>query len=315
MKKFLMDVILFIVGTAILLTSGDLLVRAAISISIKLKISPMVVGLTVIAFGTSAPELLVGIQAAWNGYGGLAIGNIIGSNIANVFLILGVPALILAIDNSDKELIKNYYFMLAAVSLFVLFLLFGEIGFWQGVLLIVFLIIFLVQAILYKTGSKESLGYEAIDAEKESLDKWTLIVFLVVGFVGLPLGAKILITSATNFAENYGVSEEVIGLTVVAVGTSLPERATAIAAAYRREANLLLGNVIGSNIFNILGIAGIASLIHPLQLTDKIELSSLGTLIVSSIELAPIIIWYKSITRIIGIIFLLMYAGYMLMLF
>jgi cation:H+ antiporter len=137
----------------------------------------------------------------------------------------------------------------------------------------------------------------------------------VVGFVGLPLGAKILITSATNFAENFGVSEEVIGLTVVAVGTSLPELATAIAAAYRREVNLLLGNVIGSNIFNILGIAGTASLIHPLQLTDKIELSSLGALIVSSTVLAPIIIWYKSITRIIGIIFLLMYAGYMLMLF
>lgn len=310
-----MDVIFFIVGTAILLTSGDFLVRAAISISIKLKISPMVVGLTVIAFGTSAPELLVGIQATWNGYGGLAIGNIIGSNIANVFLILGVPALILAIDNSDKELIKNYYFMLAAVSLFVLFLLFGEIGFWQGVLLIVFLILFLVQAIFYKTGSKESFGYEAIDTKKESLGKWRLIVFLVVGFVGLPLGAKILITSATNFAENYGVSEEVIGLTVVAVGTSLPELATAIAAAYRREANLLLGNVIGSNIFNILGIAGIASLIHPLQLTDKIELSSVGTLIASSIVLSPIIIWYKSITRIIGIIFLLMYAGYMLVLF
>ena len=310
-----MDVIFFIVGTAILLTSGDFLVRAAISISNKLKISPMVVGLTVIAFGTSAPELLVGIQATWNGHGGLAIGNIIGSNIANVFLILGVPALILAIDNSDKELVKNYYFMLAAVSLFVLFLLFGEIGFWQGVLLIIFLILFLVQAIFYKTGSRESLGYEAIDTEKESLDRWRLIIFLVVGFVGLPLGAKILITSATNFAENYGVSEEVIGLTVVAVGTSLPELATAIAAAYRREANLLLGNVIGSNIFNILCIAGIASLIHPLQLTDKIELSSVGTLIVSSIVLAPIIIWYKSITRIIGIIFLLMYAGYMLVLF
>jgi len=310
-----MDVIFFIVGTAILLTSGDFLVRAAISISNKLKISPMVVGLTVIAFGTSAPELLVGIQATWNGHGGLAIGNIIGSNIANVFLILGVPALILAIDNSDKELVKNYYFMLAAVSLFVLFLLFGEIGFWQGVLLIIFLILFLVQAIFYKTGSRESLGYEAIDTEKESLDRWRLIIFLVVGFVGLPLGAKILITSATNFAENYGVSEEVIGLTVVAVGTSLPELATAIAAAYRREANLLLGNVIGSNIFNILCIAGIASLIHPLQLTDKIELSSVGTLIVSSIVLAPTIIWYKSITRIIGIIFLLMYAGYMLMLF
>ena len=126
----------------------------------------MVVGLTVIAFGTSAPELLVGIQATWNGYGGLAIGNIIGSNIANVFLILGVPALILAIDNSDKELVKNYYFMLAAVSLFVLFLLFGEIGFWQGVLLIVFLILFLVQAIFLKLDQKKALDMKKLILKK-----------------------------------------------------------------------------------------------------------------------------------------------------
>ena len=310
-----MDLILFIVGTTILLVSGDLLVRAAIDISFKMKISPMIVGLTVIAFGTSAPELLVGIQATWNGYSGLALGNIIGSNIANVFLILGVPALILAVNNSDKELIKNYYFMIVATAVFILFLLLGEIAFWHGVFLVLFLIVFIAQAIFYKTGSKESFTHEEIDSERTALNNWRLLMFSMVGLIGLPSGAKLLIISATNFAQNFGVSEEVIGLTIVAVGTSLPELATSIAAAYRREVNLLLGNVIGSNMFNILGIAGIASLISPLYLTDKIELSSITALIVSTIVLAPIIIWDKSITRIIGIIFLLMYAGYTLILF
>jgi cation:H+ antiporter len=310
-----MDLILFIVGIAILLVSGDLLVRAAIAISFKMKISPMIVGLTVIAFGTSAPELLVGIQATLNGYSGLALGNIIGSNIANVFLILGVPALILAVKNSDKELIKNYYFMLVATAIFILFLLLGEIDFKKGVFLILFLILFIVQAVFYKIGSKEIFIHEETAPKGKTLNNWTVLIFAAVGFVGLPLGAKVLITSATNFAQSYGVSEEVIGLTVVAVGTSLPELATSIVAAYRREVNLLLGNVIGSNMFNILGIAGIASLIAPLQLDDKIEFLTLITLIVSSIVLAPIIIWGKSITRVSGFIFLLMYAGYTLTLF
>ena len=310
-----MDFILFIVGIVILLVSGDLLVRAAIAISFKMKISPMIVGLTVIAFGTSAPELLVGIQATWNGNSGLALGNIIGSNIANVFLILGIPALILAVKNSDKELIKNYYFMLVATAIFILFLLHGEIESKQGAFLILFLILFIFQAIFYKTGSKAIFTHEETAPQEKNLNNWTVLIFSAAGFVGLPFGAKILITSATNFAQSYGVSEEVIGLTVVAVGTSLPELATSIIAAYRREVNLLLGNVIGSNMFNILGIAGIASLIAPLQLDDKIEFLTLITLIVSSIVLVPIIIWGKSITRVTGFIFLLMYAGYTLMLF
>ena len=305
-----MDFILFILGIAILLVSGDLLVRAAIAMSIKMKISPMIVGLTVIAFGTSAPELLVGIQATWNGYGGLALGNIIGSNIANVFLILGVPAIFLAVDHNDKELIKNYYFMIMATAVFILFLLNGGTEFWHGVFLILCLFLFITQAIFYNVGFREN-----IVLERKTLSSWRVLTFSLFGFIGLPLGAEILIISATNFAETFGVSEEVIGLTVVAVGTSLPELATAIAAAYRREMNLLLGNVVGSNIFNILGIAGTASLIAPLQLIDKIELPSVTGLIISSIVLAPIIVWNKPITRVIGITFILMYAGYTVILF
>ena len=310
-----MNLIFFICGIVILLVSGDLLVRAAIAMSIKMKLSPMIIGLTVVAFGTSAPELLVGVEATWNGYTGLALGNIIGSNITNVLLILGVPALIIAIKNDDRELIKNYYFMLVATAVFISFLVLDEIKFWHGISLILFLILFIVQAIFYNIESKTNMTFEKTDPERKNLNIGMLLAFSAIGFLGLPVGAKILIISATNFAETFGVSEEVIGLTVVAVGTSLPELATSIVAAYRREVNLLLGNVIGSNMFNILGIAGTAALIAPLQLTDQIEFLSLTALILSSIVLAPIIIWNKSISRLIGIIFLLIYACYNVVLF
>ena len=228
---------------------------------------------------------------------------------------MGVPALIIAIKNDDRELIKNYYFMLVATAVFISFLVLDEIKFWHGISLILFLILFIVQAIFYNIGSKTNMTFEKTDPERKNLNMWMLLTFSAIGFLGLPVGAKILIISATNFAETFGVSEEVIGLTVVAVGTSLPELATSIVAAYRREVNLLLGNVIGSNMFNILGIAGTAALIAPLQLTDQIEFLSLTALILSSIVLAPIIIWNKSISRLIGIIFLLIYACYNVVLF
>ena len=310
-----MDLIFLIFGTAILLFSGDMLVRAAVDISLKMTISPMIVGLTVIAFGTSAPELLVGLQATWKGFGGLALGNIIGSNIANVLLILGAPALIIAVRSSDNGLKQNYYFMLAGTVLFIIFLLFGQINFWQGLVLIFFLFVFIVQAIHHSWNSEKPSSSPEIDQERKELNGWTLGIFFAAGLIGLPLGAHILITSATSLAETIGVSDEVIGLTVVALGTSLPELATAIAAAYRREVNLLLGNVIGSNMFNVLGIAGAAALIAPLQLTDQLEAISLLSLFVSCIILAPFILLKKSLTRMIGIFFLLMYLTYLVILF
>lgn len=310
-----MDVIFFICGTAILLVSGDLLVRAAIDVSIKMNVSPMVVGLTVIAFGTSAPELFIGIQATLNGFGGLAIGNIVGSNITNILLILGIPALVMAVKSSDKSLIKNYCYMLSATFIFIVFLLRGAIDFWQGLFLLLFLFVFIFMVIIDSSVTKYNRATIEPDLEIKTLQPWKQITFLALGFVGLPFGAELLITGVTSFAEYIGISEEVIGLTVVAVGTSLPELATSVSAAYRREVNLLLGNVIGSNMFNILGIAGAAALISPLYLSDKIEIISLTALTVVSIILAPFIIWRKEITRFIGIIFLLIYAAYIVILF
>ncbi len=310
-----MDLIFFIFGTAILLFSGDMLVRAAVDISFKLSISPMIIGLTVVAFGTSAPELLVGVQATWNGFGGLALGNIVGSNIANVLLILGVPALIVAVKSSDNGLIQNYYFMLVTTLLFVIFLLFGEIKFWHGVLLLVLFILFILQAIFNSSKLNETGSSLEIDNDRKDMNSFTLIIFLLIGLVGLPIGANIVITSATRLATMIGVSEEIIGLTVVAIGTSLPELATSTAAAFRRQVNLLLGNVFGSNMFNILGIAGVSALISPLDLTGKIQIVSLAALLVSATILAPFIILKKPIRMPTGVIFLLMYLIYLILLF
>ena len=310
-----MDLLFFIFGTIILLVSGDMLVRAAVDISLKLAISPMIIGLTVIAFGTSAPELLVGIQATWNGFGGLALGNVIGSNITNVLLILGIPSVIIAVKSTDSGLIRNYYFMLLATLLFITFLFFGAITSWHGIILILLLSLFIVQAIFYTTKSTESFCSSELDREHKNLSSLKLVILFTVGFVGLPLGAHILIISATSLAISIGVSEEIIGLTVVAIGTSLPELATSIAAAYRKEVNLLLGNVIGSNMFNILGIVGAAALIAPLQFNDNIQFVSLSVLLLSSVALAPFIIFRKAIKRFVGVLFLLMYLMYVVFLF
>ena len=310
-----MDLIFFLIGTLILLFSGDMLVRAAIDISLKISVSPMIVGLTVIAFGTSAPELLVGVQATWNGFAGLALGNIIGSNITNILLIVGMPAVIIAVRSDDPGLSQNYYIMLLATFVFIGFLLFGPIQVWQGIFLIFFLILFVLQAIFYSYKSDENRTVPELTSERKVLSSSVLTGFVFAGFIGLPFGAHIVITSATSLANAVGVSEEVIGLTVVAIGTSLPELATSIAAAFRKQVSLLLGNVIGSNMFNILGIAGIAALIAPLQLMDKTEIMSLSTLLFSSAILAPFIMFKKSINRQMGIIFLLFYLVYILLLF
>ena len=167
-----MDLIFFVFGTAILLFSGDLLVRAAVDVSLKMSISPTIVGLTVIAFGTSAPELLVGVQATWNGFGGLALGNIIGSNITNILLILGMPALIMAVKSTDNGLIQNYYYMLIATLIFISFLLFGGLYRWQGSLLILLLCLFVFQAIFYNSEAPNNLKPSELNQEPKDLKFW-----------------------------------------------------------------------------------------------------------------------------------------------
>ena len=307
-----MDLVTFLVGTGVLLISGDLLVRGAIDLSVKMSVSPMVIGLTVIAFGTSAPELLVGVQATWSGFSGLALGNIVGSNIANTLLILGVAALIFSVRSTDDRLIENYLFMLSATVLFTIFALNGGIQFWKGLFLVIFFVYFIGRAAFQNQSVSKEIKKLDIDLPQNLLVSWKLVLFFITGFLGLPLGANLLINGATGFAESVGISDEIIGLTIVAVGTSLPELAASISAAYRREVNLLIGNVIGSNMFNILGIGGLVAMISPLNSSQDLGATSFFAMCMSVLILAPFIIWRKAINRLVGIGFLLLYVTYIL---
>ena len=248
-------------GLVILLLAGDALVRGAVNLSLRLGVPALIVSLTIVAFGTSAPELLISLSAVLDGAPGIALGNVVGSNSANVLLVLGVPALLAGLTTSQTDIRKSYLIMLGATGLFILGCYYGPIGWVHGV---VFLS---VMALILWSQAREALSNRKTIAEDdlEGADPnmpWKLILFfLAVGMVGLPLGSELLVRNGMVIARDFGVSEAVIGLTLIAIGTSLPELATTVMAAYRRQADVAIGNVIGSNIFNLLAIIGITSLV------------------------------------------------------
>ena len=236
---------------------GEYLVRGASAIARKLHLSPMVIGLTVVGFGTSAPELLVSVQAALAGQPGLAIGNVLGSNIANILLIIGVAASIAALTIPLRAVWRDMGIMLLATAMIWVMLLDGTISRFDGLVLIIGLIGFLTSAFL--------LGEPEVPDEDAAPNSLALAILMTLGgLVALVVGARLLVDSASEIARAFGVSEAVIGLTVVAIGTSLPELATSVIAALRRQTDIAVGNVIGSNIFNIFSILGITALITPI---------------------------------------------------
>ena len=247
-------------GLVILLLGGDFLVRGAVALARRLGVSPLVIGLTVVAFGTSAPELIVSIEAALNGVPGLAIGNVVGSNVANVFLVLGAPALLFPIVCQAPSLNRDVVVMIAASMLFVTFCWTGTLVAWQGAILVAVLLAFLINS--YVSERDDGQGHAEYGEEFDGVGAFpqSVLVFLgliVVGLAGLLFGSHILINGAVGAARAWGVSETVIGLTLVALGTSLPELATTIVAAVRKHGGIAVGNVVGSNMFNILGVMGI----------------------------------------------------------
>ena len=305
-----MDLILIATGICILLTAGDVLVKASVACSVRLSVPPLIVGLTIVSLGTSLPELVVGIQAAWNGLGNLALGNILGSNIANILLVLGLPAMITAIKSDDRDLKTSLYFMIGSTLLFSFLVISGKLGVTHGIVLLIinFLIIFrTIRVAIFKA---EKNSYIEVDGYNKVIPIWKLFFFFFFGFLGLPLGANLLIWGATGLATYWGVSEELIGLTIVAIGTSLPELTTAIITAMRKQIGLLLGNVVGSNLFNILGVAGASALFGNLSLQTEVKLTSVAMLIFSSIILIPFINFNIKINQIFGFIFVLIYVLY-----
>jgi cation:H+ antiporter len=305
-----MDLILAGAGLLLLVFAGDVLVRGAVALALKLGISALVVSLTVVAFGTSAPELLIAIEAALADADGIAFGNVVGSNIANVLLVIGLPALIATIRTKECHIGRNYTLMIGASLLFILLCFLGPLSYWHGVLMLAVLGFILFDAYGKARLSGEADSIEELDDADPDMPAWKIAVFLVLGLVGLPLGANLLIDGARGVALAFGVSDAVIGLTLVAIGTSLPELATTVMATIRGKADVVLGNVVGSNLFNLLAIMGVAAFFGPLDVPDGFLTFDLWVMLAASLILIPFVLHWTNVTRVWGIGFVALYAGY-----
>ncbi len=302
-----MTYLLFVLGLAGLFFGGEYLVKGASGVARHFRLSPMVIGLTVVGFGTSAPELLVSLEAALFGKPDIALGNVIGSNIANILLILGVSALIAPLIVPVRKIWRDLGFMLLATAVLWVLLLGDTLSRLEGVLLIVGLIAFLVTA--FVTGSAEP------EPDAEPLPpQWKAWVYTVAGLVVLVIGARLLVDSSVTIAQQFGISEAVIGLTIVAVGTSLPELATSVIAALRKQTEIAVGNVIGSCVFNIFGILGITAMITPIPVDARFVTLDMPWAAGAAIGLAILATVLGGLPRIAGAALLGVYGVYLFLL-
>ena len=311
----LMPWILTVVGLVMLLLAGDALVKGAVNLSLRLGVPAMIVSLTIVAFGTSAPELLIAIEAVLDDAPGIAMGNVVGSNTANILLVLGVPALLATMHTSECDTRKNFNVMIAASVLFILLAFRGVFDWLAGLVLLGGLAYVLGSAFVEAQRHRKAGCSDPDDEEPEGADpdmpSWQIGLFLVLGLIGLPLGASLLVENASVIARAYGITETVIGLTLVAIGTSLPELATTVMAALRRQADVALGNVIGSNMFNLLAIVGIASLVGPIDVDQAFLRFDLWVMLAASLMLIPFVYMRRDITRIAGVGLTGMYVLYL----
>ena len=302
-------------GLVILLVAGDLLVRGAVNVALRLGIPALIVSLTVVAFGTSAPELLVSTQAVARGAPGLALGNVVGSNTANILLVLGLPAIVSRLHVAQFDTRTSYAYMIAATVVFIAACFLGPIGPLHGLVLLACLGVVLASQARSALHHRRAIeAVEDIEGADPAMRGWKIAVFLVLGLVGLPLGADLLVDSAVEIALRFGVANSVIGLTLVAVGTSLPELATTLMAALRRQADVALGNVIGSNLFNLLAIVGISSFVGPIPVDPAFLSFDLWVMLAASLLLAPFVYTTsRDLTRRWGFLLTSLYATYIVM--
>ena len=253
---------LLILSLMVLYIGAGWLVQGSSALALKANISPLVIGLTIVAFGTSAPELAVSLGATLRGQGDIAIGNIVGSNIFNIGVILGVSATICPLQVKKQLLRIDIPIMLAATILFTILFWNGTLGRMEGLFFLTGIIIYTLFSLLYSRKQEEEPNLELEEQPKHwAVDTLTIIGGLVV----LVFASRLLVDNAVSIAKELGVSEAVIGLTIVAVGTSMPELATSVVAAYKHKTDIAIGNIVGSNLFNILAIAGSCSLMHPIE--------------------------------------------------
>ncbi|EBA15125.1 K+-dependent Na+/Ca+ exchanger related-protein [Roseobacter sp. SK209-2-6] len=321
----MMPWLLCALGLVILLLAGDALVRGAVNMSLRLGVPALIVSLTIVAFGTSAPELLIAINAVHDNADGIALGNVVGSNTANILLVLGIPAILATLHTSQCNTRKSYLQMLAATVLFIVLAFCGTLTIWSGLILLAALSLFLLGAFREARYHRSCACEDGEEGDMEALDGleeadpdlpwWKIATYLLLGLIGLPLGADLLVDNATIIARMYHVSETVIGLTLVAIGTSLPELATTVMATLRRQADVALGNVIGSNMFNLLAIIGVATMVGPISVDPEFLYFDLWVMLGATLLIVPFVFLKKDITRLWGFLLTGLYLVYLAILF
>ena len=313
-----MDIFLVIIGLILLVIGGEFLVRSSVALSLKFNISKMIIGLTVVSFATSSPELLVSLQAALSGYSDISLGNVIGSNIANIGLVLGLTAIISSME-TDSDFIKfNWPVMMILTGMMYLFLYTGEnISRLEGGALLLVIVVFL-GVLIKKARTKGAKSESEVDPSLEQTSGFKIILWLLIGAAGLYFGSEWLVDGAVGIAKSFEVSERVISVTMIAIGTSVPELAASVIAALKQEKGISLGNLIGSNIFNIGSVIGLTAIIQPIFLqSEEILTNDIFWMIGFSFILFPLIFIppKKVISRYKGVILFLAYILFILLAF
>lgn len=308
---------LLIAGLVLLVGSGDVLVRGSVSIAKQFKLSPLVVGMTIVAFGTSAPELIVSIQAAVSGHPEIALGNVIGSNITNIALVLGITTVIIVIPVKSSHLIREWLILMVVSFLFIFFLKNNTINRIEGIILIIALVGFIVYSL--RSGDVQP----NTEHEAATTNIYLSIAMIIAASAGLAYGADLLVGSASAIASKMGISERVISITIVAFGTSVPELAASVISALKKQTDISIGNIIGSNLFNIMAVIGITATVHPIQAEFKDFFTDFAWMLIFSVLLILLVQPYtigkrkkgSELNRSGGVLLLGLYVIYIFLLF
>ena len=290
-----MNIVLIILGLVLLVVGGEFLVRSSVALSFRLKLSKLVIGMTVVSFATSAPELLVSLQAALDGVSDIALGNVIGSNIANIGLVLGITAIISSLD-VDKDFYKFNWPMLMLMSFALFYFLQndGVLTLIEGVILFTALVLFLIFIVRDSRKKTKANLMDVVDDTLQDVSNFKIFIWLLIGSAGLYFGSEWLVEGAKGLARTIGVSDYAISVTVIAIGTSVPELAASVIAALKKEKAISLGNLIGSNIFNIASVLGLTAIIKPITVnSDKILSTNIWWLIAFAAVLLPLVLIRK----------------------
>lgn len=299
-------------GLVILAFAGDFLVNGAVALSRKMGVSPLVAGILIVGFGTSAPEMVVTLGAALDGYPALAMGNVVGSNIANVWLVLAVPALITPIATGGFGQWRALLFVLLATTVWIVATSITVLPAYVGVAFLLALLAYAAMTVTHTLLAAKRGVDVGLDTDAPSLTGFKMWACLAVGIIGLPIGAHLIVEGGVGIARKFDISEELIGLTLLAIGTSLPELGAGVAAALRKKADVVIGNVLGSNVFNLLGAGGIIALFGPVEIAPGFANYDHWALAFAALTLALFIVPKSRISRLAAITMLCVYGVYLL---